>query len=150
MRSGEKSQGKVKWQGLAFRGKGNWKGGELIWKSETKAKVFSGRVKLLGIKRETSEETPKMPGHRKTHQGREMMRSRQNHEKCLWQKYLASIKLSEVHFKMINFFLWDKIQLSFILFFMSSDCSRFLNHSDCKKSRSQTHCSEECHNIPSV
>lgn len=77
MRSSEKPQGKVQWQGQAFRGKENLKGGEIIWKSKTKAEVFSGRVKLLGIERRTSKETPEI-GHRKTHQGREIC-SRQNH-----------------------------------------------------------------------
>lgn len=66
---------------------------------------------------------------------------------------LPSIKLIEVHFQVINCFLGKKIQLSFTLFFIfgtSSACSRSSHHSDWKKSGSQTHCNEECHNIPSV
>lgn len=43
MRSSEKSQGKVKWQGQAFRGKENLKGGEIIWKSKAKGRNLTSK-----------------------------------------------------------------------------------------------------------
>lgn len=132
MRSGEKPQGKVSWQGQDFRGKGNWKGGELNWKSKTKAKRFSGRVKLFGVKRQTSEETSEplkclvMEKHvkdRRCAPGKPIRNA--------WQKCLASKELSEAHFKVIYLFRIDKSQQSFILSFIfgaSAICSSSLHH----------------------
>lgn len=109
-------------------------------------------MKLLGIKREASEERPEMGWSEKNTSRKGDVLQRKPLEMPMTE-CPPLIKLIEVHFQVINFFLGKKIQLSFTLFFIfgtSSACLRSSHHSDWKKSRSQTHCNEECHNIPSV